>query len=428
MSSDRPDSKAPLPKAFRRVWAAASVSSFGDGVYLTALPLLAASLTRDPLLLSVISAAALLPWLLFGLVGGALVDRWDRRNTMYLTDAARALLLLGAMVGAATGWLSVPLLIALAFLLGIGQILFDTAATAYVPEILDRNPALLKRANARLRGSVDVLDGFVGPPVGSFLFTLGRTVPLVVDAVSFVFSSLVIRSLPPSAPRPRAERRPLLKEAAEGARYLFRTPILLGLSLRPALGNFAFSAGAAVFVLFAQEKLHLGATGFGLLLTCEAVGGFLGSMLSGRISNRLGTGGALILTAVLLTVAQTSIGLTDSAVLVGVALAVRAAALSGTIVLSGSVRQAIVPDELMGRVAAAGRLMALGAAPLGALLGGLLATISGLRAPYLAGAVFLGASTLISLRMTSNRKVEAALEEAERARATDAPAGSVAAK
>jgi MFS family permease len=428
MSSNRPLSKAPLPKAFRRVWAAASVSSFGDGVYLTALPLLAASLTRDPLLLSVISAAALLPWLLFGLVGGALVDRWDRRNTMWLTDAARTLLLLGALAGAAAGWLSVPLLIALAFLLGIGQILFDTAATAYVPEMLDRDPALLKRANARLRGSVDVLDGFVGPPVGSFLFTLGRTIPLVVDAVSFLFSSLVIRSLPPSAPRPRAERRPLLKEAAEGARYLFRTPILLGLSLRPALGNFAFSAGAAVFVLFAQEELHLGATGFGLLLTCEAVGGFLGSMLSGRISDRLGTGGALILTAVLLTVAQTSIGLTDSAVLVGVALAVRAAALSGTIVLSGSVRQAIVPDELMGRVAAAGRLMALGAAPLGALLGGLLATVSGLRAPYLAGAVFLGASTLISLAMTSNRKVEAALEEAERARATDVPTGSGAAK
>ncbi|MFD4508055.1 MFS transporter [Streptomyces sp. NPDC058457] len=426
MSSKPPQPKAPLPKAFRRVWAAASVSSFGDGVYLTALPLLAASLTRDPLLLSVISAAALLPWLLFGLLGGALVDRWDRRNTMWLTDAARALLLLAAVAGAAAGWLSVPLLIALAFLLGIGQILFDTAATAYIPEILDRDSALLQRANARLRGSVDVLDGFVGPPSGSFLFTVGRTVPLVADAVSFVFSSLVIRSLPLSAPRPRADRRPLLKEAAEGAHYLLRTPLLLGLSLRPALGNFAFSAGTAVFVLFAQEELHLGATGYGLLLSCEAVGGFLGSMLSGRISDRLGTGGALILTAVLLTIAQASIGLTHSAVLVGVALAVRAAALSGTIVLSGSVRQAIVPDELMGRVAAAGRLMALGAAPLGALLGGWLATTGGLRAPYLLGAVFLGASTLISLTMTSNRKVEAAMAKAERDRAEAADTSEVA--
>ncbi|MCX5400301.1 MFS transporter [Streptomyces sp. NBC_00102] len=419
MSSNPSQPKAPLPKAFRRVWAAASVSSFGDGVYLTALPLLAASLTRDPLLLSVISAAALLPWLMFGLVGGALVDRWDRRRTMWLTDAARALLLFAAVAGAAAGWLSVPLLIALAFLLGMGQILFDTAAAAYVPEILDRDAALLKRANARLRGSVDVLDGFVGPPAGSFLFTLGRAVPLVVDAVSFVFSSLVIRLLPASPPRPRADRRPLLKEAAEGARYLLRSPLLLGLSLRPALGNFAFSAGTAVFVLFAQEELHLGATGFGLLLTCEAVGGFLGSLLSGRVSDRLGTGGALILTAVLLTIAQTSIGLGDSAVPVGLALAVRAAALSATIVLSGSVRQAIVPGELMGRVAAASRLLALGAAPLGALLGGWLATAHGLRAPYLVGAVFLGASTLISLTMTSNRKVEAALAEAERVRATE---------
>ncbi|MEW2620521.1 MFS transporter [Streptomyces sp. NPDC048106] len=410
----------PLPKAFRRVWAAASVSSFGDGVYLTALPLLAASLTRDPLLLSVISAAALLPWLLFGLVGGALVDRWDRRDTMWLTDAARALLLLAAVAGAAAGLLSVPLLIALAFVLGIGQILFDTASTAYLPELLDRDPAKLKPANARLRGSVDVLDGFVGPPSGSLLFTLGRTVPLLVDAVSFLFSSLVIRTLPATAPRPRPARRPLLKEAADGGRYLLGNPLLLGLSLRPALGNFAFSAGTSVFVLFAQEKLHLGAAGYGLLLSCEAVGGFLGSMLSARISDRLGTGGALILTAVLLTVAQTSIGLTSSAVLAGIALALRAAALSGTIVLSGAVRQTIVPDELMGRVAAAGRLLGLGAAPLGALLGGWLATVGGLRAPYLAGAVFLAASTLISLTMTSNRKVEAALAAAERARAESA--------
>lgn len=402
-----------MPKAFRRVWLASGVSSFGDGVYLTALPLLAASLTRDPVLLSAVSAAALLPWLLFGLIGGALVDRWDRRRTMWVTDSLRGALLLAAVAGAAAGWLGVPLLIALAFLLGIGQILFDTAATAYLPELLGRDAGLLKRANARLRGTMDVLDGFAGPPAGAALFTLGRTIPLLTDAVSFLLSAFVIRSLPAAPPKPKGPARSLLKDARDGASYLLRDPLLLGLSLRPALGNFAFSAGAAVFVLFAQEELHLGPTGYGILLTSEAIGGLLGSLLSGWLADRLGTGGALILTAVMLTAAQTSIGVTDSPVLVGVAMAVRAAALGATIVLSGTVRQVVVPDELIGRVSAAGRLMALGAAPLGALMGGWLATVGGLRAPYLIGAGFLAASTLVSLTMTSNRKVEAALAKAE---------------
>lgn len=317
------------------------------------------------------------------------------------------------MAGAAAGWLGVPLLIALAFLLGIGQILFDTAATAYLPELLGRDAGLLKRANARLRGTMDVLDGFAGPPAGAALFTLGRTIPLLTDAVSFLLSAFVIRSLPAAPPKPKGPARSLLKDARDGASYLLRDPLLLGLSLRPALGNFAFSAGAAVFVLFAQEELHLGPTGYGILLTSEAIGGLLGSLLSGWLADRLGTGGALILTAVMLTAAQTSIGVTDSPVLVGVAMAVRAAALGATIVLSGTVRQVVVPDELIGRVSAAGRLMALGAAPLGALMGGWLATVGGLRAPYLIGAGFLAASTLVSLTMTSNRKVEAALAKAE---------------
>ncbi|MFI5830159.1 MFS transporter [Streptomyces sp. NPDC051578] len=409
-------STSPMPKAFRRLWLASGVSSFGDGVYLTALPLLAATLTQDPVLLSVVTAAALLPWLLFGLIGGALVDRWDRRRIMYLTDAARGTLLVAAVAGAAAGWLGVPLLIALAFLLGIGQILFDSAASAFLPEVLDRDPALLKRANARLRGTMDVLDGFAGPPAGAALFNLGRTVPLLIDALSFLLSSLVIRSLPAAPPKPPAPERSLLKDAREGAVYLLRDPLLLGLSLRPALGNFAFSAGAAVFVLFAQEKLHLGATGYGILLTSEAIGGFLGSMACGWLSDRLGTGRALILTAAVLTAAQAAIGLSGGPWLVGFAMAARAGALGATIVLSATVRQSIVPDALMGRVAAAGRLMSLGAAPVGALLGGWLASVAGLRAPYLVGAVFLASSTLISLTMTSNRKVARAMTEAARSR------------
>ncbi|MFF4032644.1 MFS transporter [Streptomyces sviceus] len=408
--------RVPLPGAFRRVWVASGVSTLGDGVYLSALPLLSASMSRDPVVLSLVTAAGLLPWLLFGLIGGALVDRWDRRRTMWIADAARATLLIAAVAGAEAGLVGVPLLIGVAFLLCIGQILFDTASSAFLPELLDRDPTRLQRANTLLNGTRTAANGFLGPSVGAALFSVGRTVPLLADALSFLVSSLMIRSLPPVPPRPRTSKHSLLTDARSGAAYLLREPLLLGLSLRPALGNFAFSAGNSVFVLFAQEELHLDPAGYGILLSVEAVGGLVGTTAAGWIGNRLGIGGALMLGAVLLTAAQLGMGIADGPVPAGAAMVVRAAALGVIMVLGPSVRQAIVPDEFMGRVAAAARLMALGAAPLGALLGGYLATTAGLRAPYLMGAAFLALTTLISATMTTNRRISAALDRAARSR------------
>jgi len=104
-------------------------------------------------------------------------------------------------------------LFAVAFLLGIGQVFFDTASLAYLPELLEREPAALRRANARLQGTQRALEGFVRPPTGSFLFTLGRGVPIVADAVSFLASSLTISTLPKTAPKPAQARGPLLKDA-----------------------------------------------------------------------------------------------------------------------------------------------------------------------------------------------------------------------
>ncbi|MEU2423989.1 MFS transporter [Streptomyces sp. NPDC007851] len=415
--------RAPLPGAFRRLWVASGVSTFGDGVYLSALPLLSASISRDPAVLSLVTAAGLLPWLFFGLIGGALVDRWDRRRTMWIADAARATLLIAAVGGAEAGLVGVPLLIGVAFLLCIGQILFDTAATAVLPELLDRDPTQLQRANALLNGTRTTATGFLGASAGAALFTLGRTVPLLTDALSFLFSSLMIRSLPATPPRPRVSRRSLLADARAGASYLLHEPLLLGLSLRPALGNFAFSAGNSVFVLFAEEKLHLNPAGYGFLLSVQAVGGLVGTTAAGWIGNRLGIGGAMMLASVLLTGAQLGVGCADGPVPAGAAMIVRAAALGAIMVLGPSVRQAVVPDELMGRVAAAARLLALGAAPLGALLGGYLATVAGLRAPYLMGAAFLAVTTLVSATMTTNRRISAALDKVARSRQTTANEG-----
>ncbi|WP_332758651.1 MFS transporter [Streptomyces sp. MT206] len=409
-----------LPTGFGRLWTAQTVSSLGDGVTHAALPLLALTLTRDPMALAVVTAAGTLPWLLFGVLGGALVDRWDRRRTMWFADAARAVLLAipAAAAAAALDALSIPLLAAVAFLLGLGGLFFDTAATAYLPDLLRRDPALLERANSRLRGAQTAMSGFAGPPAGSALLALGRAVPLLADAVSFALSALLVRTLP-AMPRPVPEaHESLLRQARAGASYVFRDRVLLGLALRPAVGNVAFLAVETVLALFAHDRLGIDTFGFGLLLTAEATGGLLGAAIASFLGRRLGTGTALTCTAAVEGLAILGLAAAPNPYVAGLALAVCGAGMGATMVLAPSLRQAIVPAHLMGRVASTSRMLSMCAAPIGAVLGGWLATTYGIRTPLYAAAGLLLAMTAVTASMTSNRRVEAAL----RAAAPDHPA------
>ncbi|WIN00339.1 MFS transporter [Actinoplanes oblitus] len=405
-----------LPAGFGRLWTAQTVSSLGDGVLVAALPLLALTLTRDPLVLAVVTAAGTLPWLLFGVLGGALVDRWDRRRTMWVADAARALLLAIPAAAAALHVLSIPLLAVVAFLLGVGGLFFDTAAAAYLPDLLGREPARLERANSRLRGAQTVMAGFAGPPAGSALLALGRAVPLLADAVSFAVSALLVRSLPAMArPAPEA-RESLLRQARAGASYVFRDRLLLGLALRPAVGNVAFLAVETVLALFAHDRLGVGTAGFGLLLTAEATGGLIGTGIASLLGRALGTGTALTCTAAIEGLAIAGLAAAPNPYLAGLALAVCGAGMGATMVLSPSLRQAIVPAGLIGRVTSTSRMLAMCAAPFGAFLGGWLASAFDVRTPLYAAAGLLLTMTAVTATMTSNRRIEAALRGADPAR------------
>ncbi|MEU4670836.1 MFS transporter [Amycolatopsis sp. NPDC023774] len=409
----RSDAAAKMPPAFARLWTAATVSALGDGAYEAALPLFAVALSKDPVVISLVSVAMVLPHLVVGLVAGALVDRWDRRRTMWLADLWRAGLLVLAVVAGAVGELGIPALLVLAFLLGVGQLFFDVASQAYLPDLLGRDQTLLRRANGRLRGASTAAGQFAGPPLGSFLFSLARTVPFLMDAVSFVASALLIRTLPSTPVPERVEGRGVWADAREGFRYVVRDRLLLGLALRPAVGNLAFGAVGAVLVLFAQDTLGLSSVGYGFLLAADAVGGLLGAMVvAGPLEKLVGTGTALTLTAVVEGGSILVFGLADNPWLAGAMFVLCGCGMATTMVLGWSLRQAIVPGRLMGRVAAASRLVALSAGPLGALLGGWLASVAGLRTPYFAAAAVLLTMTVVTMSMTSNVKVKAALASA----------------
>jgi MFS family permease len=161
-----------LGHGYHKLWTAAALSTLGDGVFLTALPLLAATLSRDPLRISLVAFAGWLPWLLFGLISGALVDRWDRRRVMWTVDACRCALIGLLAVAVLAGWASIPLLASVGFLLGIGQTLFDNATQSLIPALVSRDTQRLERANSQLYGAQTVSQSFAGPPAGGVLFSL----------------------------------------------------------------------------------------------------------------------------------------------------------------------------------------------------------------------------------------------------------------
>jgi MFS family permease len=167
-SADR--NRPNLGRGYHRLWTAAAISNLGDGIFLTALPLLAATLTRDPLPVSAVFAAGWLPWLLFGLLSGALADRWNRRRLMWVVDAARFVVVGGLGVAVIAGLATIPLLVGVAFLLGVGQTLFDSAAQSVIPALVGRDPQRLERANGQLFGAQQVTQQLSGPPLGGWLF------------------------------------------------------------------------------------------------------------------------------------------------------------------------------------------------------------------------------------------------------------------
>ena len=396
---------------FAKLWGATAVSNVGDGVYATALPLLAASLTRDPLLVSLVSFAEWLPWLLFGLLSGALLDRWDRRRVMWTVDAARFAIVGGLALAVLMDRASIALLAAVGFLLGTGQTLVDTGAHSILPALVSRDAQRLERANGRLAGTQIVTQELAGPPVGGLLFSLTAWVPFAVDAVSFAAGSALVASIrghfgPATGELGSDGRRTTLRsEIAEGLRWLAAHRVLRATAAMVAVVNLLAAGGGAVMVLFAQERLGLDAVGFGLLLSGSAVGGVLGSLVAARSVAVVGTARIIVGAMIVSALAFLAFGLSSDPRLAGVLMGVVGFMTVVFNVVVGALRQALTPDRLLGRVISAFRLFSYGSVPVGSLLGGVLARSFGLRAPFLVAGIVIPVVALLCLPAINTRTI-----------------------
>ena len=374
-----------LGPRFWRFWSASAVSQLGDGIRITALPLLAAVITRDPVPVAAVSAAVWLPWLLFGLVGGTVVDRVDRRRLMEIGQVARMFVMGGLAAVVFAGAESIWLLILVAFLVGVGEVFVDTALQAVVPALVEQQQ--LDHANGRVIAAELLANELAGPPIGGFLFTIAHAVPFVGDAASFGASGLLLATVGGDFKASHGDREPASawQDVKEGASWLFRHPVLRPIAFAIAATNFGFMAFGGVLVLFVHEKLHLGAVGYGVIISAAAMGGLVGSVVAARIAERIGRGRAIVAGLGLIGVFYAAVGLTSDPYLAGAMTFL--AGFSGALVnVPGlTLRQLLTPNRLLGRVVSTFRMVGYGFIPIGALAGGWIADAWGLRATFFVG-------------------------------------------
>lgn len=389
---------------YRKLWTASAISNLGDGVRLTALPLFVASLTREPAKVAAVELAGTLPWFLFALTAGAVVDRVDKKRAMTIANVIRAGLMIGLAAATLAGSEGLVLLYGISFLLGSAETIFDNAAQSIMPAVVRRDQ--LERANSRLYAAEIINNQFAGGPLGGLLFAAGAALPFIVDGASFAVSALLIAALTGSFHSERSpdSRTTIRHDIATGLRWLWRHRLIRTLALMLGVWNGINMAGYSILVLYALEILDLDELGFGILAAAAAGGGLVGTLVASRISRRR-PGTTLIGMVLLGAVTALVIAVTSNVFVVGAMLALEGFAGLVWNVITVSLRQRIVPDDLLGRVNSVYRLLGWGSMPIGAAIGGITADAFGLRAPFLLGFGVLVVTALAALPIVNDRTI-----------------------
>lgn len=390
--------RASLGRDYWRFWAAAAASNLGDGIRLGALPLLALTLTDDARLISGVVAATTLPWLILGPIGGAVVDRLDRKRLMIVGQLGRGVLvamLAGLIV---TDSVTMVWVYVVAFGLGCGEIIVDSSSQAAIPQLVD--PDQLDRANAHLIAAVTVLDQVVGVTVGATLFAIAAEAPFIVDAATFIVGGVLLLTIRRPLQGERVSESRLRQEIGEGFAFVFRNPLLRGLAGAVALTNLAATSAASVFVILVVDELGASERGFGFVLGVGAVGGILGSLVAGPLVERLGRKRLLSALPAFMVVSFVLTATAPAAWVVAVAYFAISFAIVTFNVPGRSLRQAVTPDHLLGRVVTSFRMVGVGAVPIGAFLGGFITEASDVRVTnFVAAAGMLGAWLWMALAL-----------------------------
>jgi MFS family permease len=388
---------ARLGRSFRWLLSSTLVNNAGDGVVVAAGPLLVASQTHDPFLVSLALLMEYLPALLFSVFTGVVADRVERRRMVIVSNLLRAVILAVLVFTIVSGTVSILLVLSVLFVLGTAENFADSASSALLPGVVKRPD--LGIANSRMQGAFILLNQLIGPPIGAFLFAVGMALPFAANAAAFALGAVLISRVAISSEsviqRAAGQGSTFWSDLKEGVRWLVGHPPMRTLALTIFAFNITYGAAWSVLVLYAGEQLHMSAIGFGLLTTASALGGIIGISLYGSLERRFALGDIMRVGLVVETFTHLALALTTSAVFALVVFVVFGAHAFIWGTTATTVRQRAVPNELMGRVGGVYRLAIVGGLVIGTPLGGILASNYGITAPFWFG--FIGSAILVVL-------------------------------
>jgi len=435
MKAAKPKSR--LGASYWKLWSATAISNLGDGIAAVAYPWLASAVTRSPFLIALSVVVSRLPWLVFTLFAGVLTDRFNRKRIVVAMNVFNGVL---TLVVAAFVYLereSLPslneltsitdletnyslyfVILITAFLFGLAEVLRDNTAQTMMPAVVQEKD--LEKANGRMWSAESLTNSFIGPPLGSFIVSIAIFLPFFVDAVTFFIAAALIAIMKPTVksfkPEEKSGKINFRAEIKEGFGWLWQHELLRPMAIILGLVNGIAALSGAIFILFAQEVLETTVFIFAVLGTAAAVGGILGGLLGPKVSAKIGRGRSLALALFTMPLMALLIGFSSLWYLVWIFVALETFTAVLWNVVTVSLRQSLIPSQLLGRVNSVYRFFAWGTIPIGTLLGGTLVSVlqSGLgremafRTVYFTGAALGFVLFLYAIRVLTEAKIEEA--------------------
>ena len=387
-----------LGPAFNRLFSASVISNLSDGLLAVAAPLLAISLTKDPILISLLSAFVMLPWLLFAIPIGLIVDRTDKRLLITFTNSMRFITAGLVALAISTDTITIYWLLLATFLIGTCEVATDTAAQSLIPVILDKKN--FEKANSRMNIAETVIQNFIGAPLSGFLYATAIVLPFILNSLGFLIAAIFVLMIPAhlishgsSEAKKEEEKESFVSEIKFGLNYLWNDRPLRRLVATTTSLGFFYSLSTSTLILFITQTLAVPAKFFGVLMAGAGSGAVLGGILTPALSKKFGRGRVLSIAIFLSSITVIFQGLAPNVWIFGVIGFISSFAITNWNILLMSCYQVLIPSELYGRIHGARRTFVWGVMPIGAFLGGVLAH-AGLRIPLLVGGI---ATTLISL-------------------------------
>ena len=376
--------------AFNRMWASSIISNLSDGILIAAAPLLAISLTDSTVLISAIGAMVMLPWLLFAIPIGVLVDRVDRRFILAGANATRSAVVGMLALLIATDQVTIYWLLVASFVIGVCEVAADTTAQSLIPQIVDEKN--FEKGNSRLQISETVIQGFVGAPLSGFIYAIAIALPFFINSLGLAIASLLALSIPIKylqdvrTDNVDKEKKKFVADMKFGIRFLYNEKALRRLVVTTASIGVCYSMATATMVLFIIKELELPKQLFGVILALQSIGAIAGAFMAPRLSEKYGRSKVMTFGIVSSSILILVEGFSPNIYVLVALSTLGGFAISQWNILLMATYQTVIPNELYGRIHGTRRTLVWGMMPIGSLLGGVLAQYS-LRLPMYVGGV-----------------------------------------